>query len=89
MGSIPRTLPLRFTSEGERRRYDNKTGVCPKWRPSGEPLHEHDGVIRFQHRRKISSILIRNTVVPLAIRTTSGSCLATEGVKSSKTRELL
>jgi hypothetical protein len=25
-GSIPRTLPLRFMSEGERRRYDNKTG---------------------------------------------------------------
>ena len=34
------------------------------------------GVIRFQHRRKISSILIRNTVVPIAIRTTLGSCLA-------------
>lgn len=26
VGSIPRTLPLRFMSEGERRRYDNKTG---------------------------------------------------------------
>src|SRR5712671_3836068 len=25
-GSIPRTLPLRFMSEGERRRYDNKKG---------------------------------------------------------------
>jgi hypothetical protein len=34
------------------------------------------GVIRFQHRRKISPILIRNTVVPIAIRTTSGRCLA-------------
>jgi len=45
-----------------------------------------DGVTRFQHRRKISSILIRNTVVPTAVRTTSGSCLATEGVKSPKTR---
>ena len=38
-----------------------------------------DGVIRFQHRRKISSILIRNTVAPIAIRTTSGSYLAIEG----------
>src|SRR5258708_19483657 len=26
MGSIPRTLPLRFMIEGERRQYDNKTG---------------------------------------------------------------
>jgi hypothetical protein len=50
------------------------------------PLHDRDGVIRFQHRRKISSILIRNTVVPIAIRTTLGSCLAIEGVKSPKTR---
>jgi hypothetical protein len=39
------------------------------------PLHDRDGMIRFQHRRKISSILIRNTVVPIAIRTTLGSCL--------------
>jgi hypothetical protein len=30
-------------------------------------------VIRFQHRHKISSILIRNTVAPIAIRTTSRS----------------
>jgi hypothetical protein len=44
------------------------------------------GVIRFQHLRKISSILIRNTVVPRAIRTTPGSCSLTEGVKSPKTR---
>src|SRR5258708_11209844 len=50
------------------------------------PLHDRDGVIRFQHRRKISSILIRNTVVPTAIRTTLGSRLAIEGVKSPKTR---
>src|SRR6266516_958324 len=49
-------------------------------------LHDRDGVIKFQHRRKISSILIRNTVVPIAIRTTLGSCLAIEGVKSPKTR---
>jgi hypothetical protein len=38
----------------------------------GDPLHDRDGVIRFQHRRKISSILIRNTVMPIAIRTTLG-----------------
>ena len=50
------------------------------------PLHDRGGVIRFQHRRKISSILIRNTVVPTTIRTTLGSCLAIEGVKSPKTR---
>ena len=50
------------------------------------PLHDRDGVTRFQHRPKISSILIRNTVVPTAIRTTLGSCLAIEGVKSPKTR---
>jgi hypothetical protein len=42
------------------------------------------GVIRFQHLRKISSILIRNTVVPRTIRTTPGSCSLTEGVKSPK-----
>ena len=40
-----------------------------------------DGVIRFQHRRKISSILIRNTVVPIAICTTLGSCLAIGGAR--------
>ena len=45
-----------------------------------------DSVIRFPHRRKISSILIRNTVVPIAIRTTLGSYLAIERVKSPKTR---
>jgi hypothetical protein len=50
------------------------------------PLQDRDGVIRFPHRRKISSILIRNTVVPIAIRTTLGSCLAIEGVESPKTR---
>ena len=52
------------------------------------PLHDRDGVTRFQHRRKIRSILIRNTVVPTAIRTTLGNCLALEGVKSPKTRSL-
>src|SRR4051794_12157351 len=36
------------------------------------------GVIRFQHRRKIRSILIRDTVAPTAIRTTPGSCSSTE-----------
>src|ERR1700749_1409822 len=30
----------------------------------GEPPHDRDGVIRLQRRRKISSTLIRNTVVP-------------------------
>jgi hypothetical protein len=30
VGSIPRTLPLRFMSEGERRRYDNKAGSLPQ-----------------------------------------------------------
>ena len=40
------------------------------------PLHDRDSVTGFQHRRRISSILIRNTVVPIAIRTTLGSCLA-------------
>jgi hypothetical protein len=52
----------------------------------GEPLHDRDDVVRLQHRRKISSILIRNTVVPIAVRTALGSCLAIEGVKSPKTR---
>src|SRR5215211_5400179 len=42
------------------------------------------GVIRFQHRRKISSILIRDTVAPIAIRTTSGSC-SLRNVKSPNT----
>ena len=41
-----------------------------------ETLHGRDGVIRFQHWRKISSLLIRDTVAPIANRTTSGSCLA-------------
>ena len=68
-------------------------GRCRTWanglnvtlgRRRATPLHERDGVIRFQHRRKISSILIRNTVVPIAIRTTLGS-LAIERVKSPKT----
>src|SRR5258705_12752594 len=37
----------------------------------GAPADRH-GVIRFQHRRKISCILIWNTLVPIAIRTASG-----------------
>jgi hypothetical protein len=49
-------------------------------------LHDRDGVIRFQHRQEIISILIRNTVVPTAIRTTLGSCLAIEGVKITENR---
>jgi hypothetical protein len=48
------------------------------------PPYDRDGVTRFQHRRKISSILIRNTVVPTAVRTTLGSCLAIEGVNHRK-----
>jgi hypothetical protein len=48
------------------------------------PLHDRDGVIRFQHRRKISSILIRNTVVPIAIRTLWEAVW--RFVKSPKTR---
>ena len=42
------------------------------------------GVISFQHSRKISSILIRDTVAPIAIRTTSGSC-SLRDVKSPHT----
>ena len=45
-----------------------------------------DGVTGFQHRRKISSILIRNTVVPTAIRTALGSCLAIEASYHRPTR---
>jgi hypothetical protein len=41
-------------------------------------MHDRDGVIRFPHQRKISSILIRNTVVPTAVRTALGSCLVIE-----------
>jgi hypothetical protein len=48
----------------------------------GAPRRPRHGVIRFQHRRKIISILNRNTLAPIAIRTTPGSCLVTEGVKS-------
>jgi hypothetical protein len=48
----------------------------------GEAPADRDGVIRFQHRRKISSILICNTLVPIAIRTASGSCLVIEASKS-------
>jgi hypothetical protein len=42
------------------------------------------GVIRFQHRWKINSILIRKTVAPIAVRTTSGRC-SLKGVKSPTT----
>jgi hypothetical protein len=48
-------------------------GTPRHWAES--PLHR-DGVIGFRHKRKISSILIRNTVVPIATRTALGSCLA-------------
>ena len=50
--------------------------------PPAVPCCPH-GVIRFQHRRKISSILIRDTVAPTAIRTASGSC-SLRDVKSPK-----
>jgi hypothetical protein len=56
--------------EGSRRR------SCPTL--GGEPGAGRDGVIRFQHRRKICSILIRNTVVPIAIRTALTSYLTNE-----------
>ena len=78
--STPDTSTL---SRADRRQSD---GANPFLRPPGSPRHDRDDVIRLQHRRKISSILIRNTVVPIAVRTTSGSCLAIEGVKSPKTR---
>jgi hypothetical protein len=44
------------------------------------------GVIRFQHRRNISSILFRNTLAPTVIRTAPGNYLEIEGVKSQKIR---
>jgi hypothetical protein len=65
-------------SRADRRQSD---GANPFLRPPGSPQHDRDVVIRLQHRRKISSILIRNTVVPIAIRTTLGSCLA---IRASK-----
>ena len=37
--------------------------------PSSAGAVPHHGVIRFQHRRKISSVLIRNTVGPSVNRT--------------------
>jgi len=39
-----------------------------------EPLHDRDGVIGFPHWQKISSILICNTVVPIATRAALESC---------------
>jgi hypothetical protein len=50
------------------------------WRACGSP----HGVIRFQHRRKISSILIRNTLVPIAIRRATGNCLVIEASNHRK-----
>ena len=68
------------------------TSPCPEMRGTPDmgrrTLPGRDGVIRFQHRRKISSLLIRDTVVPIAIRTTSGSCLAI-GRQITKNPELL
>jgi hypothetical protein len=51
---------------------------------AASPLHDRDGVIRFPHRPKISSILIRNTVAPIATPTTLGSCLAIEASNHRK-----
>ena len=57
---------------------------CPRCFSCGAvPCCPH-GVIRFQHPRKISSILIRDTVAPIAIRTASGSYSLTD-VKSPHT----
>ena len=50
----------------------------------GGALADRHGVIRFQHRRKISSILICNTLVPIAIRTAPGSCLVIEASNHRK-----
>jgi hypothetical protein len=47
------------------------------------------GVIRFQHQRKIRFILIRNTVAPIATRTTPGSCLVNEGRQITEQSEPL
>ena len=72
--------PLRFRFLAVRRqRFHTRDAPAESPARSG-------GVTRFQHRRKISSILKRNTVLPFAIRTTAESCLAIEGVKSPKTR---
>jgi hypothetical protein len=54
----------------------------------GVALDSLGGVTRFQHRRKINSALIRNTVTPIAIRTNAGSCLAMRA-SNSKNPELL
>jgi hypothetical protein len=37
-------------------------------------MNDRDGVIEFPHWQKISSILIWNTVVPIATRAALGSC---------------
>ena len=42
------------------------------------------GVIRFQHRRKIRRILIRNTLEPSANRKALGSCLVIEASNHRK-----
>jgi hypothetical protein len=70
----------------DRRQRVRSLGYAARLHWAESPLHDRDGVTRLQHRRKISSILIRNTVVPTAIRTALGSCLAIEGRQSPKTR---
>jgi hypothetical protein len=49
-----------------------------------KPLRDLNGVISFQHPKKISFLLIRNTVAPTAIRAALGSYSAIEDVKSPK-----
>ena len=51
-----------------------RSGRCHSSSKLSDAPADHHGVIRFQHRRKITSILIWNTLVPIAIRTTRGSC---------------
>src|ERR1700730_10333537 len=84
--------PMRKTGPNQRTNQDdhnpnqlaNKSGADPLSLKgairhlAGEPLHDREGVIRFPPRRKISSTLIRNTVVPIAIRPALRSCLAIE-----------
>ncbi len=63
-----------FTGGGSRQRIRGLRFAARPTLAGGAPADRH-GVIRFQHRRKISSILIWNTLVPIAIRAASGSCL--------------
>jgi hypothetical protein len=79
----PHQTAGRTSGPREGSRLHDLVGTCRRsFEPRGsKPLADRDGVIRLQQQRKISSILIRNTVVPLAVRT----ALRSFGVKS-KTR---